>query len=164
MNLAPTISTCWFTSDLQLKLIGLASEWYPNEVGGILSGYISGEEAIITEVVGPGPNAIHRRNLFSPDHQFHIREMMRIYELSNGAHTYLGDWHSHPDGHASLSALDKLTLQAIADSTTARCERPLMILLSGTRKFWDIHAFTLNQQATDAKHKHIDVVVRKYQV
>jgi integrative and conjugative element protein (TIGR02256 family) len=112
-------------------------------VGGVIAGYWNGNSAVITECVGPGTEATHHSTFFIPDHQFHIREIERIYAASNGRDVYLGDWHSHPAGPATLSALDKLTLQSIAKDKDAQCPRPVMLLFAEAGFAWSIHAFTL---------------------
>lgn len=105
----------------------------PLETGGVLVGYSGSdrEEFVVSDAIGPGPRARHKRWRFSPDAVFHQEEVARLYEESGRTCSYLGDWHSHPGGGARLSFLDKLTLTRIALSRPARAPVPLMALLHG---------------------------------
>lgn len=125
-------------------MTAMASKWWPLEVGGVLAGYWNENAAVITDYVGPGDEATHRTTAFVPDHQFHVREIERIYAESNGRDVYLGDWHSHPDGPSTLSSLDKRTLRSIAKAPEAQCPRPVMLLLAEDEISWSLHAFTLD--------------------
>jgi integrative and conjugative element protein (TIGR02256 family) len=123
----------------------------PLETGGVLVGYWSGSslapsrnptnstqpiarrEAVITNFVGPGPRAIHRRSSFTPDHDHQAAHVAEIYRQSGTRAQYLGDWHSHPGADTTLSKLDKRTLKRIARSRTARCVTPLMLILDDAK-------------------------------
>jgi integrative and conjugative element protein (TIGR02256 family) len=113
------------------------------EVGGVLAGYWKDDVAVVTDLIGPGPNATHGRSNFIPDHQFHESEIASLYMASGGTTVYLGDWHSHPLGFASLSTRDERTLRAIGSAPEARCSRPLMLLVAGSNDAWTIRVFTL---------------------
>ena len=62
-------------------------------------------------------------------------EIARIYEASGRLYTYLGDWHSHPDGRPYLSHRDKTTIRKISKYTPARALVPLMAVV-GTNPEW----------------------------
>lgn len=109
---------------------------YPNETGGLLLGYWSedGTGVVIESVIGPGPKAIHRRARFLPDHLYQTRLLAEAYEKSGRRTTYLGDWHSHPNGPQRLSEVDRNTLRRIARSVQQHSgsDHPaMMLLLSG---------------------------------
>ena len=160
---APTTDVCWLPSRAQIDLLDFARDWHPNEVGGILAGYVNGKAIVVTEVVGPGPNATHERILFCPDHEYHLQEMSRIYQASNGEHTYLGDWHTHPDGPSVLSPLDKKTLRAIARAPEAQCPQPLMLLLSGGPEDWKFNASRLDLPRRFRSRRVADVSINFYE-
>ncbi|WP_197426988.1 Mov34/MPN/PAD-1 family protein [Noviluteimonas gilva] len=128
---------------IQQDLEELARDWEPLEVGGVLAGYWNGQAAIVTDFVGPGNDAQHHRYTFVPDDEYHVDEIARLYRESNGATTYLGDWHTHPSGTARLSPLDKRTLRRIANAPEARCPDPLMVLFAGSGHRWGTQVFTL---------------------
>ena len=104
----------------------------PKESGGVLLGYWANfpNEAVVTNVVGPGPLALHERFRFTPDYEFHYHEIDRLYSTSLRTIQYLGDWHSHPGGTERLSDLDKVTLARIACYKDARAPQPVMLVVS----------------------------------
>jgi integrative and conjugative element protein (TIGR02256 family) len=104
----------------------------PNETGGVFMGYWPDPcTVVITDIIGPGPNAKHTRYSFYPDAEYHDEEIERIYVVSDRLHTYLGDWHTHPNGSVRTSRKDRKTLSAIAADPEARAPRPLMAILAG---------------------------------
>ena len=122
----------WLSVTAQDELRREATSTTPKESGGILAGYHGEHDTVvITHVIGPGPKAIHGHDYFIPDHEFHQEEITRVYEESGRFSTYLGDWHSHPNGGNGISKTDRRTLRRIANSPAARVERPLMLIISG---------------------------------
>lgn len=122
-------------------LTRLAIEHFPYEVGGLVAGYLNDEAAAVTDFVGPGPLAKHRRDAFLPDHAYQTEQMHGLFRASQGRTVYLGDWHTHPEGPSALSPLDKKTMRVIASSPEADCANPLMILLSPDVTEWELRAF-----------------------
>jgi integrative and conjugative element protein (TIGR02256 family) len=114
-------------------MIREAMDKYPIETGGLLLGYTAENDsvAVVTHVRGPGPNAVHAKNRYSPDHEHDEKQVARLHDTSGGTVLYLGDWHSHPDGASALSAKDRRTLKTIALSATARLPSPLMVIVAG---------------------------------
>ncbi len=110
---------------------------FPRETGGVILGYWARpfDEVVITEMVGPGPNAQHADRLFLPDSEYQEREIANRYERSGRNHTYLGDWHTHPKSRSCLSRLDRRTLSGIALFPAARNPSPLMIILGGKERW-----------------------------
>jgi integrative and conjugative element protein (TIGR02256 family) len=123
----------WIEATVAIAMTAEASRVFPRETGGLLIGYNDerSSESVVCACVGPGPRAIHGRSHFMPDHAHHERETARLYVDSGRTWSYLGDWHSHPCGPASLSRKDRRTLARIARSAEARAPRPLMVLLVG---------------------------------
>lgn len=111
-----------------------AAHRYPRETGGVLLGYAdqADRELVVRVATGPGPGATHEPHCFVPDHAYHDAEVARVYEESHRQWSYLGDWHTHPDGLSTLSDTDQRTLSRIARSPQARAPRPLMLLLAGS--------------------------------
>ncbi len=104
-----------------------ADDKYPNETGGIFFGYWSDpREAVVSRVIGPGPEARHSPCSFEPDSDYQEFELSILYEKSGRLHSYLGDWHTHPTGPALLSTLDRETASTIAHYGEARAPFPLM--------------------------------------
>lgn len=107
-----------------------ADKSFPNESGGVLMGYwVSDSELVITDAIGPGPNALHTPFSFVPDSNYHEISIAEIYQTSGRLHSYLGDWHNHTNERTVLSLKDKRTLFRIARSKTARAPNPIMAIL-----------------------------------
>lgn len=135
----------------------------PFETGGVLIGYWGNEwEAVVTEVIGPGPKAIHKKYSFVPDHKYHEREIREAYVKTGRTETYLGDWHTHPKTNAYLSNQDKSTIYKIADYKEARLEKPLMMIL-GTQPFGlSAWVYFCGQSAFLYRNKLIECSIRVY--
>ena len=133
------IGTVWIPRNLLERVIAEADRHYPQETGGVLLGYwdAGGREAVITNLIGPGPEAVHKRHGFIPDYAYQEARIAEHYEASGRLHTYLGDWHTHPDtAQAGLSWRDRQTLRRIASAPDARSPVPLMGVLSGRPENW----------------------------
>jgi integrative and conjugative element protein (TIGR02256 family) len=100
----------------------------------------------VTDLVGPGPNASYSPSGFVPDGRWQEREVALIYEQSGRRTTYLGDWHSHPDGWPSPSRKDHRTARAIGRHAPARMRRPLMLIAASEDDTWRIAAFRLRRR------------------
>lgn len=120
----------WLPEELLDEMRALATSAHPNETGGVLIGYDAGNGLVVTAITGPGPRAIHEPDAFIPDYVYQDGEIERIYRESGRRHTYLGDWHSHPDGGAALSSRDKRTLRRIARHGPAMVSAPIMGILA----------------------------------
>ena len=115
---------------------------FPDETGGVLIGYWinSRSAAVITRAIGPGPKAIHEPRFFLPDDEYQEAQIESIYRRSRRLHTYLGDWHTHPNESSYLSQIDRQTMGKIASYTEARTPYPLMAVLGGGPK-WTIRVW-----------------------
>jgi integrative and conjugative element protein (TIGR02256 family) len=136
---------------LRAEVTHEANRAFPNETGGVLMGYwwhASLEDplggcVVVAAVIGPGPLAIHKPRSFSPDHEYQEREVGRVYQASGRMSTYLGDWHTHPNGTGLLSRRDERTAIRIASAPRARAPRPVMLVLAGGDP-WVPHAWVAN--------------------
>lgn len=103
--------------------------WSPLETGGLLIGYHDRSGwPVISNVIGPGPDAVHALDRFVPDYRHQEEELGLRYERSGRRHGYLGDWHSHPGGAAEPSSADVRVLRRIACAPAARLTEPLMAI------------------------------------
>lgn len=134
----------WLAEEAVGAMASEASAQAPLETGGVLLGYWGKEsgEAVVTNIVGPGPDATHSATRFVPDYEFQENEIARLYEESHRRLQYLGDWHSHPEGGGQLSKLDRRTLRTIGRCRSARAEQPIMVVLAGGPE-WSVHAWQL---------------------
>lgn len=133
----PTVKA-WLPNRVAREMAQEAERLFPLETGGVLLGYWvnSDEEVIITHATRPGPEAIHRPKSFIPDDEYQQAEIARTYEESGRLHTYLSDWHTHPNGSAILSCKDRRTLRKIAKCKDARVTIPIMALLANGEPEW----------------------------
>lgn len=109
------------------------------ETGGLLAGYWTNDEVVVTDVIGPGPAAKHDRFNFEPDYRWQSEVIGSFYDENEGRLTYLGDWHTHPAGTTDPSSLDIKTIRNIADNKAARAARPLMLILGNTLDVFSLH-------------------------
>jgi integrative and conjugative element protein (TIGR02256 family) len=120
----------WVTPPLLEEMHAGAEEHVPNETGGMLVGYWAAGDVVITSVTQAGPRATHQRDRYEPDASHDLRLIAELYRESGRHWTYLGDWHSHTLKGDRLSDLDRTTLRTIADATSARLARPVMVIVT----------------------------------
>jgi integrative and conjugative element protein (TIGR02256 family) len=126
-----TTTAAWLREATRTDLLSQAKQYLPNETGGLLLGYRHSRTVIvITDAIGPGPAANHRRTGFDPDSAWQTRQIALRYEAAGRRITYLGDWHTHPGGTTALSRTDRRTLRGIARHSEARCPAPIMAVLA----------------------------------
>lgn len=134
----------WIPADVEHALEREAARCAPLETGGVLLGYEDAEERSLLQLramVGPGPKAIHLRDRFEPDSEWQRDRIATIYRESGHIVTYLGDWHSHPQGSKHPSRLDRRTARNIARCAGARIDRPLMVIASRDTDKWLLCAY-----------------------
>ncbi len=123
----------WLASSARDAMLTAANDLSPLETGGMLLGYTVEREgvpeAVIDQIIGPGPAALHGRTRFVPDGRWQRYELAAVFADSCGTTTYLGDWHSHPGGSSAPSALDLKTARAISTTRRARTVHPLMTIV-----------------------------------
>ena len=123
----------WIKHSLFYKLFEETNNKLPLETGGKLLGYKDVyNNIVISDLIGPGPNAVHKKYSFIPDGEYQQNELTRIYFESSRITTYLGDWHSHPYENSYMSWRDKKTLKKIAKTKSAREPNPIFIII-GTK-------------------------------
>jgi integrative and conjugative element protein (TIGR02256 family) len=122
------MTTIWIAESVVEEMLRESEHSYPDETGGLLVGYWSAQadQAVVTDAVGPGPRSVHGRGHFAPDYDFHDSEVARLYTASDGALTYLGDWHSHGSAAPYLSIKDRHTLHGIGTDPGSGAPRALM--------------------------------------
>lgn len=141
--MTPPIAVVWLSKLAWARMTDEASRTFPLESGGLLMGYAApgARAVVVTDIIGPGINAIRTAASFIPDYPFHELEVHRRHQESSGQVRYLGDWHSHPDGPSVLSLKDRRTLHLIGTSREARVSVPLMVLACGRPSGWSANAF-----------------------
>jgi integrative and conjugative element protein (TIGR02256 family) len=124
----PTKLVIFLLDQVRDAILAEVGRWPKLETGGVLIGYWSEGEVVVTRALGPGPKAIHRSRSFLPDQRFQEDAIAESYRRSNRIETYLGDWHSHMSGTGRPSSMDIATMIRIARSSEARTTRPLMAI------------------------------------
>lgn len=124
------MTRAWISRNAEAELRQEAGRHPGAETGGLLLGYWSSDVVTVTEVVGPGRDAIRTRTTFIPDDGWQTEELARRYAASGRCHTYLGDWHTHPGGGPKPSWRDRRTLSDIAQHAESRAPRPLFAILA----------------------------------
>lgn len=131
MTTATAAEPLWIASDAWQAIQVLAQAHYPFETGGMLIGYQADDTSVVvTNVIGPGPKAKHARLWFRPDHDYQQNRLDEVFRNSNGGKTYLGDWHTHPNGISALSRKDRRVLRRIAETPEAQTPNPIMLVLA----------------------------------
>lgn len=140
-----TTRVLWVRENAYRQMEELAIESYPLETGGLLLGYESDDAVpVVTAITGPGPKARHRRHSFLPDTDYQQALLEAHHNATLGVESYLGDWHTHPDGCIALSRRDKKTLRNIAAAPGAYLKHPVMAILAPGKETWTLGAFRLN--------------------
>lgn len=138
------LSQVWIQNDVVSGIRRDAEHYCPLESGGILLGYLAGNEAVVTAWADGGPLAVRKRESFIPDQEYQIKSIATIYEKYRRQITYIGDWHSHPHGPFVPSSRDKRTLRNIAQFREARIPTPVMLIVGVREDFsaaaWSVHA------------------------
>ena len=115
-----------------------AQQHFPLETGGMLLGYESNDDIVLTKIIGAGPNAKHGYSHFVPDGEYQQSALEEHFWATDGRETYLGDWHTHPKGKNKLSPLDKRTLACIANEPLSGTKHPLMAIFACGGGTWDL--------------------------
>jgi len=122
-------------------MIAEAEKMSPYETGGIFMGYqADNNDLVVTDIIDAGPDATHKRFSFSPDQTYQLERIAHIYDDSEGNVTYLGDWHTHPNGTPELSSIDKRTLTKIALTPESKNSHPIMAILGSYPKTWTLNS------------------------
>jgi integrative and conjugative element protein (TIGR02256 family) len=131
----------WIAHATFAEMTALASDSFPLETGGMLLGYrADNSDTVVTRIVGPGPKAKHSRYRFRPDTDYQQRLLEEHFYGTGGKETYLGDWHTHPEGSTSMSHIDKRTLRRIAQTPSSATSDPVMAILAGAENGWELGA------------------------
>ena len=145
---------CWVDNKVLADIETEIDKWRPQETGGLLLGYWSNGEVVVTTSTASGPKAKHTFSSYTPDINFDRDRVANIYEESSGVISYLGDWHSHPKGGCCLSQQDVLTLFNISTYEPARAATPIMLLAVRDRTEWKF-AVWKNEIESTSKDKYI---------
>lgn len=125
-------------------MIGECQTRYPKETGGILIGKRDGLLFHIEIAIGPGPNAIHKRNNFTRDGNFSQSQLDRIVIETKGELDYLGEWHSHPN-KTGPSITDFNSLQKIKMDLSYNIPDPILGIVNYKKEEWQFCCYILQE-------------------
>ncbi len=112
----PPITGVLIADDLRDSIVAEASSSPEAETGGVLVGYIDADRrAVVTRVIGPGPNAVKSARRFNRDVEYVQAELDRAAK-DLGHRAYVGEWHSHLEPAPEPSPTDIRSLCGIATS------------------------------------------------
>jgi integrative and conjugative element protein (TIGR02256 family) len=115
----------------------------PLEHGGMLLGWESDGQLVVSRLVGAGPHAKASRNSFAADGAWQQVQLERIYAASGRTVTYLGDWHSHPHGSRRPSKRDRETAAGIARHRGSRASEPVTLIFHRGVRGWAPYPYRL---------------------
>ena len=133
MNTVP-IQMIYILKSLVYSIVKQTDAYYPLETGGMLLGYLRENNYYVLDLIEAGPGAVHGENFFLPDGKYQQPILEQKFHKSNGLITFIGDWHSHPNGESYLSNLDMKTLKDISEDEGSQITCPIFIII-GTSPF-----------------------------
>lgn len=107
-----------------------ARERFPNETGGILVGHIRGDVVHVTAASDSGPAAAESPSGFLRDGKHCQTFLEDAMTASDGAVTYVGEWHSHPQHGAMPSHTDVTSLAEISTDQNFNTPAPVMLIVA----------------------------------
>lgn len=136
----------WLPQAVRELLLAEAERKAPLETGGLLLGYRTGKDVVVTNATLPGPRAVHEGGRYVPDDEHDTEQVTLLYERRCRGVDYLGDWHTHPVAPPYMSRRDRRTLRLIARCKEARAPDPVMMIVGvDDAEQWSARAWTLTQ-------------------
>ncbi len=127
-----------------VKIASLATEYYPREIGGFFIGkYIEDNKtAIITDIRTPAKFTNGITHFYRDTHD--LNKYLLELQKSNTELLYLGEWHSHPNGVAIPSNIDRNMMLKIAGDSNSKIQNPILGIISIIRKQSDIEFYVVH--------------------
>lgn len=126
------------SAKLLAQCVDLCAMKYPLETGGLFLGFRTNSHNLsISKIIGPGPDAIHRRYSFEPDHEWQNEQIAEYYRETKRRAIIVGDWHSHPNAtYAAPSSHDKKMARKLIRHSDFRNPSPLISIFYGKETNW----------------------------
>lgn len=133
VSLAPNHTQGWqvrLPGTLATQLQQQMRSALPNETGGLLVGFLHPKRKVfyITRSLSPPPDSQGWPYAFRLGIRDVPQQLEQISDRTGGLIRYVGEWHSHPHGSASLSNLDLQAVQQISRSLKGRQPTHIMIV------------------------------------
>jgi hypothetical protein len=130
--------TICLDAELLHRLSTRRSSVLPNETGGVLVGHYDMQRKIVyvvDSVLAP-PDSTEYPFAFIRGHSGLPEEMARIRKITFGNLDYVGEWHSHPEGHGCEPSSDDAVLFGWLSHYLEPLGKPaLMIIVGDNRKY-----------------------------
>jgi hypothetical protein len=65
-------------------------------------------------------------------------------ESSGNSVSFLGHWHTHPNGPALPSSKDESAMQVLANNLESPCPRSMILIVGGTKPNYDMNVFIVD--------------------
>ena len=115
------------------RLACLRSEKLPNETGGVLIGAHDLQRRIVyvVDTVPSPPDSEEWPTLYIRGSQGLGRRVREIGEATGGMLRYVGEWHSHPDGHGVSPSSDDKKVQDWLKNEMGQAGLPALLAIIG---------------------------------
>ena len=117
------------SNQLLERMYEFASEYYPDEFGGILSGFREGNRIVVVDFETPSKIESNGNKFVRHADNLNVY-LSDIYQVSEGILEYIGEWHSHPGSSAQYSSNDKQSMIQISKDKKVKINNPIMVILS----------------------------------
>ncbi len=101
------------------------------ESAGVLIGERRGQHLVVCDISDPGPGDIRQRCRVDRRGAHHQSRVNEAFEITGGAHQYLGEWHTHPEDRPCPSYTDLGSW-----NRSINTEIPMLVLIVGRRGYW----------------------------
>jgi integrative and conjugative element protein (TIGR02256 family) len=133
---------CWILPRAQATLVEECRQSKKVETGGILLGkWLSDQAVVVACATGPGPRAKKTTISLELDLDYCQKELDKVFQMTGGRVSFLGDWHSHLSADIWPSAEDSNSLRLIACTPAFQCSSPLLVICSQRMGQIRVHAY-----------------------
>jgi len=128
---------------LLLRIGGYAKRKYPFEFGGLLIGrYLDGNKTVSIEDILVQENAISSKFSFERGNSDATPELEKFFRQQPSL-TYVGEWHTHPDGPAVPSRQDLTSMQELAKDDRVLITNPVLMILGVSANRFQMQSYVL---------------------
>lgn len=129
--------------ELLIKMNKLGKEYYPNEYGGLLVGRYSDDfkSVFIEETVLPKE---FRSSRFKFERGVKgLKKVLHDFFKQTPSLSYVGEWHTHPDGTPIPSITDVAALKTIAQHDEVYIENPVLLIIGISKESCELGFYVL---------------------
>lgn len=112
----------------------------PNEFGGVFVGFKQEKLVVIEDVLIP--DDFENGKTIFVRHPGTLNDRLElIFKKTNGKSTYIGEWHSHPNGPATPSSTDITAMKEIAGNEKIGNSNPTLMIVKITKDVFEPNLF-----------------------